>query len=132
MVRCLVRRHNRACVFAVPYPWKGSRMQEAVEELVALGQLPVSARLDLATIEIIQKALARVKSPVTDEEARALVPLLGPDNCFGLAWTLLHLIETAPNWPLPECLRGSDNDWINLLKERAKRREAHPARGQGR
>jgi hypothetical protein len=96
-------------------------MQEAIEELVALGQLPGSARSDLATVEKIQRALARVKPPITDEEARALVRLFGPDDCFGLAWTLLHLIETAPNWPLPECLRGSTNEWTNLLRDRAER-----------
>ena len=37
-----------------------------------------------------------VKPPVTDEEAEELVECFGPDDCFGLAWSLVHLVETSP------------------------------------
>ncbi|MEU0382903.1 hypothetical protein [Streptomyces chartreusis] len=55
--------------------------------------------VDTPEIEVIsetQRLLERIPKPVTDDEAQALATLFGPDNCFGLAWTLLHLIETAP------------------------------------
>ncbi|MDB6032726.1 MAG: hypothetical protein JWM16_3064, partial [Verrucomicrobiales bacterium] len=34
----------------------------------------------------------------------ALVKVFGPDDYYGLAWSLLHLIESAPGWPLADCL----------------------------
>ncbi|MFI6875467.1 hypothetical protein ACIBL6_18700 [Streptomyces sp. NPDC050400] len=55
------------------------------------------------------RAIAR---PVTREEAKALVSCFGPDDCYGVAWTLLHLIETGPNpvlatAPGPEATNGT-------------------------
>jgi len=55
----------------------------------------MSADADPKIVERWQNLLAAVKTPVSDDEARALVRVFGPDDCFGLAWTLLHLIETA-------------------------------------
>lgn len=51
--------------------------------------------------------------------ARALVQLFGPDDCFGLAWSLLHLIETLPGWPSEDTLKGLHGEWIDRLRERA-------------
>jgi hypothetical protein len=96
-------------------------MQVAVEELIALGPLPSSAKPDVGRVKAIGDALSRVKEPVSDEEARALVRLFGPDDCFGLAWELVHKIETAPNWPLVDCLHDSNNEWITLLRQSAER-----------
>jgi hypothetical protein len=56
--------------------------------------------------------------PVTDEEVCELVKLFGPDDCFGLAWTLLHSIETAPVWPIESALDGQEGEWIDRLCER--------------
>jgi hypothetical protein len=47
------------------------------------------------------------------------VTLFGPDDCFGLGWTLLHLIETAPGWPIKAVLDGSQGEWIDRLRERS-------------
>jgi hypothetical protein len=95
-------------------------MQSAVSELVILGPLPSSAKPDVGQLEKFQSVLAKIKQPISDEDARALVRLFGPDDCFGLAWSLLHLIETAPNWPLEDCLQVSGNEWIERLRERAQ------------
>ena len=38
---------------------------------------------------------------------------------FGLAWSLLHAIETAPGWPLMDVLSNADNEWIERLRERS-------------
>ena len=94
--------------------------QSAVSELVILGPLPSSAKPDVGQLEKFQSVLAKIKQPISDEDARALVRLFGPDDCFGLAWSLLHLIETAPNWPLEDCLQVSGNEWIERLRERAQ------------
>jgi hypothetical protein len=55
------------------------------------------------------------------DEAKALVELFGADDCFGLAWTLLHVIETAPGWPILDALGDTENQWIARLKQRAGR-----------
>lgn len=41
-----------------------------------------------------------VPSPLSLAEAEALAGCFGPDDCYGLAWTTTHLIETAPG-PVP-------------------------------
>jgi hypothetical protein len=51
---------------------------------------------DVQVIEQFETALRNIGSPISDEEAIALARLFSEDDCYGLAWTLLHLIETAP------------------------------------
>jgi hypothetical protein len=103
-------------------------MRTAVAELSDLGQLPSS---DAAIsnpdggplLERLEHLITSIQRPVTDEEARALLKIFPSDDdeCFGLAWTVLHLIETAPGWPLVDCLRDTGNEWVRRLKERAIR-----------
>jgi hypothetical protein len=96
-------------------------MRPEVEDLVEMGPLPesASAASDLAKLEEYQRRLESIATPVSDDEAKALLNLFGPDDCFGLAWTLVHLVETAPDWPLVDCLVDSSNPWVQLLRERA-------------
>ncbi len=96
-------------------------IRKHVSELVKLGPLP-SSEAEIDQIGVYEELLASITSPVTDEEAISLVKMFGPDDCYGLAWTLLHLIETAPNWPIKECLPG-DNEWVNLLRTRTANQE---------
>ncbi len=98
-------------------------MRQQVRELVALGPLPaddVAEEDELEQYHQLLESVYRAK-PVTDEEARALVKLFPPDGdtCFGLAWTLVHLVETAPGWPLADCLAG-DGEWLRRLHNRAE------------
>jgi hypothetical protein len=67
-----------------------------------------------------QKSLQKVKPPLSDEEAEALVGLFpdSEDECFGLAWSMIHLVETAPHWPLKQCLSDKTNPWIANLRKR--------------
>jgi len=95
-------------------------MQAAVVELSRLGPLPSSNEANPKIVERWQELVTAVKTPVSDEEAEMLVQLFGPDDCFGLAWTLLHLVETAPNWPLLDCLAKRGNEWTELLKTRSQ------------
>ncbi|WP_323771140.1 hypothetical protein [Antarctobacter sp.] len=92
-------------------------MRFEVKAFVELGPLPpVSA--DLTVIERAERALQAISAPITDDEAKALIGCFGEDDCFGLGWTLLHLIETAP-MPLPETApHEGDNPWLHLLYAR--------------
>ncbi|GJF32778.1 hypothetical protein KNE206_54780 [Kitasatospora sp. NE20-6] len=60
--------------------------------------------------------LQAISRPVTAEEAEALAACFGPDDCYGVAWTLLHLIETSPR-PMPVIPPpGPDaSDWHHTL-----------------
>jgi hypothetical protein len=94
-------------------------MQQAISALLGFGPLPCSATATVPTMQAFEEQLSRVQTPITDEEACALVKLFGPDDCFGLAWTLLYLIETAPGWPVQGVLDGLEGEWSDRLRERA-------------
>lgn len=71
-------------------------MQQAISALLGFGPLPSSAAATVPKMQVFEEQLSKVHTPVTDEEACELARLFGPDDCFGLAWAQLHLIETAP------------------------------------
>lgn len=95
-------------------------MQQAICDLLRLGPFPSSAAVAASTIQAIAEQLTKVQTPITDDEACALLKLFGPDDCFGLAWTLLHLIETAPGWPVHDALDSIQGEWAERLRERAE------------
>jgi hypothetical protein len=92
-------------------------VRETVEALVAAGPLP-SEDAPPMDIEQIQRLLEQVAAPVSDAEAHLLAGIFGPDNCFGLSWTLLHLIETAPGARTADYSIHAENEWIQLLRAR--------------
>jgi hypothetical protein len=96
-------------------------MRQEVLELLTMGALPDSSAAadDVLRLEEYQRLLGSITKPVSDEEAAALLGLFGPDDCFGLAWALVHLVESAPGWPLLDRLAGLDSEWVTLLVERA-------------
>jgi hypothetical protein len=93
-------------------------MRPEVQAFVADGPLP---DWDASEEEIERRVeqLERIPKPVTGEEARALVACFGPDDCYDVAWTLFHLIETAPT-PVLDIDPGPDSDeWLQRLYDRA-------------
>ena len=94
-------------------------IRDEVRELVALGPFP-DATADEARIERHEQALAKITSPVNVDEARALLECFGPDDCFGLAWTLVHLIESASQLPLESEPEPGANEWLRTLWDRAQ------------
>ena len=96
-------------------------MRQEVQTLVSLGPLPDCDTAQEDQLKIYESLLSRVTPPISDEEARSLVRLFGTDDCYGLAWSLLHLIESAPGWPLQDCLKDSGNEWTTRLRLRAER-----------
>jgi len=97
-------------------------IRDEVGALLVLGPFPEEkASTDEALLRSYEHDFQKVRAPLTDDEAIALTSLFGPDSSFGLAWTLLHLIETAPGWPLLDRLPRSDSWWVGFLRERAER-----------
>ena len=81
-------------------------LQESVSLLARMGPLPNSHDASPSVLKETEVLLDSIPRPVSNDDARILVTLFGPDDCNGLAWSLLHLIETAPGWPLADCLES--------------------------
>jgi hypothetical protein len=96
-------------------------MRKEVQELINMGPLPDCETGEEEQLKMYESLLSRVTPPVSNDEAKGLVRLFGPDDCYGLAWTLLHLIESAPGWPLHDCLKDIRNEWTERLCLRAER-----------
>lgn len=96
-------------------------VRKLVEEVGALGPLPSEVDADVDHLKTYERLISAITRPVTDDEARVLVKLFGQDGCFGAASALMHLIETAPGWPLLECLQSQDNEWVVEMRNRCIR-----------
>jgi hypothetical protein len=96
-------------------------MRPEISRLILLGPLPLESEASVEHLKQVEALLLSMSRPVSNDEARALVLLFGQDNCFGLAWSMLHLIETAPGWPLTDCLVNLSNEWVVTLRDRAIR-----------
>ncbi|MCW3845553.1 hypothetical protein ONA70_36380 [Micromonospora yasonensis] len=64
------------------------------------------------------RLLHAIESPVSDEEAQLLAKCFGVDNCFGLSWTLLHLVESAPSPVVASEPEPGANPWLVMLWQR--------------
>jgi hypothetical protein len=96
-------------------------MRTSVINLVSLGRLPEERTAAVPQLQAFEAALKAIERPVTDEEAMSLLQVLPSteESCFGLAWSVLHLIETAPGWPLKEAELQRSNPWVASMLERA-------------
>jgi hypothetical protein len=73
-------------------------------------------------VQRFQDAIERISAPVTREEGEALLAVFGPDECFGLAWAVLHLIESTPGGiPIDKPPAETENEWLRYLWERSHR-----------
>lgn len=95
-------------------------MQSAILALTKLGALPRCEDAHDDWLAKFQSYLLEIEQPVSNEDAAELAKLLGPDDCFGMAWTLVHAIETAPGWPLEEAISEANETWKNILRDRWK------------
>ncbi len=96
-------------------------MLEVSKELLDLGSFPESSEADSQTLER-QEGLAGQSDSASDgcEEASALCAVFGPDDYYGLAWTLLHFIEFCPRVATRGGLAGASNQWIERLRRRVE------------
>ncbi|WP_327248657.1 hypothetical protein [Streptomyces sp. NBC_01320] len=93
-------------------------MRPEVQTFVADGPLPDWDASEEA-VDRRYRQLAMISRPVTPDEAAALATCFGPDDCYGVAWTLVHLIETAPG-PVPRLPDSGPEagDWDQTLRGR--------------
>lgn len=92
-----------------------------VKRLVEMGALPPDRGADPAKVDKFDPEIHAIARPVSNAEARMLLAVFGPDDCYGLAWTLLHLIETAPQPVVDNVPAPHSNWWIRTLWDRAQR-----------
>jgi hypothetical protein len=102
-------------------------LRDEVQALIAMGPLPseedvvANPHLD-DRVQQFQDAIESIVAPVTREEAVALLGAFGPDSCFGLAWAVLHLIESTPGGiPIEKQPAETENEWIRRLWARSHR-----------
>ncbi len=93
-------------------------MRQELLDLEKLGPLPSESGSNVEQILAYEELIGMITPPVSDDEVEILVNLFGTDECFGLSWSLVHLIETAPSWPMEHLLRDTNNEWIILLRKR--------------
>jgi len=95
----------------------------AFRQLVELGALPTEddapARPDVLRRQ--QQLLEQIVAPVDDARALELLNLFPSDesDAFGLAWTLVHLVESAPGWPIQDAIVQAPPYWGSVLMARA-------------
>ena len=96
-------------------------MRESVIQFTSLGRLPEEETAEVAQLQEFESALNAIERPVSKQEAVELLCSFptGEHSCFGLAWSLLHLIETAPDWPYREARLHGANPWVKTMLERA-------------
>lgn len=93
-------------------------LRKEVADLAHAGPLPSEEGATPEMIEEKERLLGQITAPLSDEEARALLAVFGSDGCFGLAWTLVHLVETAPSALTTDYSQFSENEWVQLLEAR--------------
>jgi len=96
-------------------------MRDTVAELIAPCRLPAEVEGDVPRLQAFEAAIKLIDPPVSDAEALALLSVFPASaaSCFGLAWSVLHLIETAPGWPIPEAKSQESNPWVQIMLQRA-------------
>jgi hypothetical protein len=97
-------------------------IREPIRELLRLGPFPRETSTTPDQVRDYQGLLEQVSPPLNDQEAKELLSVFGEDDYFGLAWTLLHLIETAPSGPISSPPDPADNEWARRLWVRATNR----------
>ena len=81
--------------------------------------LILSDRASIETVEWAGELIDSFERPAQNDEAVALLELLSrsdESSCFGLNWTILHFIETAPGWPIWPALKDAKGEWAESLK----------------
>ena len=92
-------------------------VQQAVADLCEL-VTELNEQTGERELAIAMRLLGSLERPLTKEDVAALIGLLprNGDTAYGLNWTILHAIESAPDWPIWELLRDDGNEWICRLK----------------
>jgi hypothetical protein len=104
-----------------PRPGTGT-VRDDVAKLAALGRLPSEGFSEDQDqlFQAMEQHLSAITRPVSIDEARLLAQLFPTteDSSFGTAWTLLHLIESCPDWPGDDDL--GNGPWPDTLRQRLR------------
>ncbi len=92
-----------------------------VLRLAALGPRPDASGATESALKLRAESIEAIRPPLTREEADALLACFGIDDCFGIAWTLLHLLETTPGGAVRDAPPPDANEWVRRLWARAHR-----------
>ena len=105
-------------------------MRESVVALLAMGELPPESVDDEALWSRWEDAVRAVTQPAEDDEAAAVLGCFprSEQSSYGLAWHLLHFVESSPTWPRWELL-DDRSPWVTFLRERAERGTIRPSVG---
>jgi hypothetical protein len=103
-------------------------MRPAIAEFVSLGTMPSEDDAPLAQLEVYERLVRAFEPPASDEEAAAMAQVLpdGDDSLFGMVWSAVHFIETAPSWPIVSSLRPVTG-WRRVMWERGESAGRLPA-----
>lgn len=93
-----------------------------ISRMRMLGRLPSDdeAQQDPEILERWSALLARLNTPVSDEQSMALCGMFPSDesDSYGLAWGLLHAIETSPGWPVEAAMEHAPRHWQKIMRDR--------------
>jgi hypothetical protein len=103
-----------------PDPGSSVLIRPEVQAFLDAGPLPSEDEATEEQLVMLQAGLKGISRPVTDDEAQWLATAFGPDNCYGLSWSLLHLIETAPGARDARYTRADDGFWPQMLAARVR------------
>jgi len=99
-----------------------SDVREVVAALAALGPLPteLEAMASGEPLEAWEQLAGQVFKPLSDQEARLLAASFPSDgwDAYGIAWTLVHLLETAPAWRGGSLLHLVPGYWREVVAAR--------------
>jgi len=94
-------------------------MRSSIADLAALGVFPQELDANERDVSKREELLGQIVPPLAGDEARALLELFGDDDLFGLSWSLVHLIESAPGWPYWDAIEPASNRWHQILERRS-------------
>lgn len=97
-------------------------MRDEVTKLIELGPFPNETCVTPEIVDHYTELFNLISPPVSLDEAKSLMILFGTDTFFGLAWSLVHLIESCPEWSAEALVNVNDNMWITILRERLQAR----------
>jgi hypothetical protein len=101
-------------------------VRSTVRKLAEHGPLANEREWIMDPLKHLENVIYSIIPPLNLPEAGALLVLFdreSEDDLYGLIWTIVALIETAPGWP-PDSLgplAKPDRPWYVILRDRAAR-----------
>lgn len=75
------------------------KIRNEINRLNELGQMPNhdDDTVQDSVIEEYENLLGSINKPINKKEAEILVKLFPKESCYGIEWTLLHIVESVYN-----------------------------------